>query len=457
MTWGFLLAWLSWPTAIWAEPNTAKFLLVNGSASLLLGVSAAGLLTFACRFPKDRPHGILVYLDRFAVPYGALVATLGLSLDLMMAFSAVPPPQWLLFMVQSGIAGLTAAMLLLALVISYATTSSADRQRIAPVLAAFALLELALAGWQIYIANFTGGIGQYAFSDGVATAQLLLAVAVAHGIIRNRVIDLSFTISRTLVYTVLTTMLLGAFALVDVVSARLFEHLQIALFLEALVALAFGIWLKRLHAQVDGFVDRVLFRRRHLAEERLHRTARTLTHAESAAFIDEALVIEASDAFGLASAAVFRADGDGYERVLAEGWKGEDVMAIPQDDHLVVNLRSELQAMDLLSVRWPRIDIPNGLEHPILAIPLVVRHELLGFVLYGGHRGGEAIDPDEHRTLVHLAHAAASAYEHIRAKALVAESSALRNANAVLQEKEQLLREMVDALKRPSTSMSYRE
>lgn len=452
MTWGFLVAWLSWPTAIWSEHDTAKFLLVNGSASLLLGVSAAGLLTFVSRFPKDRPQGALVYLDRLAIPYGTLVAALGLSLDVMIAYSVVPPPQWLAFMIQSGVPALTAATLLLALVISYATTSSADRQRILPVLAAFAFLELATAVYQIYIANFTGGFGQYAFADCIVIGQLLLAVAVAHGIIKNRVVDLSFTISRTLVYTVLTSILLGAFALVDVVSAHLFEHLQIALFLEALVALAFGIWLKRLHAQIDGFVDRVLFRHRHLAEERLHRTARTLTHAESATFIDEALVIEASDAFDLASAAVFRAEGDAFVRVVDVGWKSDDVTTIQQDDHLVVNLRAELQAIDLLTVRWPRADVPKGLEHPILAIPLVVRHEVLGFVLYGGHKGGEAIDPDENRTLVHLAHAAASAYEHIRAKTLVAESSALRNQNAVLQEKEHLLREMVDALKRPSTS-----
>jgi hypothetical protein len=118
------------------------------------------------------------------------------------------------------------------------------------------------------------------------------------------VIDLSFAISRTLVYTVLTSILVGTFALIDFASAKLLEHLQIALLLEALAALAFGIWLKALHNRIEGFVDRTLFRTRHTAEARLLRTAKTLAYADSEIFVDEALIIEACDALDLASAAL---------------------------------------------------------------------------------------------------------------------------------------------------------
>ena len=92
--------------------------------------------------------------------------------------------------------------------------------------------------------------------------------------------------------------------------------------------------------------------------------------------------------------------------------------------------------------------MPPALAQPILAIPLVVRHDLIAFVLYGGHKTGEAIDPDEQKTLANLAHAAASAYEHIHAKALLAESTTLRAENAMLVRERVLLRDIVDTLRR---------
>ena len=92
--------------------------------------------------------------------------------------------------------------------------------------------------------------------------------------------------------------------------------------------------------------------------------------------------------------------------------------------------------------------MPAALAQPILAIPLVVRHDLIAFVLYGGHKTGEAIDPDEQKTLAHLAHAAASAYEHIHAKALLTESTTLRAENAMLVRERVLLRDIVETLRR---------
>jgi hypothetical protein len=78
---------------------------------------------------------------------------------------------------------------------------------------------------------------------------------------------------------------------------------------------------------------------------------------------------------------------------------------------------------------------------------LVARHELLGFALYGGHTGGEAIDPDERQTLVRLVDAATAAYDHVRSKALLVESSALRSENSLLHNERDLLREMVETLR----------
>ncbi|HZZ64228.1 MAG TPA: hypothetical protein VFE17_01900, partial [Candidatus Baltobacteraceae bacterium] len=280
-------------------------------------------------------------------------------------------------------------------------------------------------------------------------AIVALTLAVAHGVLRHRVFDVSFVVSRTVVYTVLTSIIVGAFVAIDFVSSKLIEHLQVAAFFEAASALALGVWLNVLHARIDRFVDRVLFRRRHLAEARLERTAKSLMHAESSQFIDEAAVVEPCDALALASAAVFRQDeGQAtYSRVFAKGWEQTDASRLSADDHLVVHLRAELQAVHLAEIRWPRADLPAGMGQPLFAVPFVVRHEVLGFAVYGGHCGGEAIDPDEQGTLVRLADAAAAAYEYLRAKDLLDESTSLRAQNDVLVHEQALLREMVDALR----------
>jgi hypothetical protein len=216
----------------------------------------------------------------------------------------------------------------------------------------------------------------------------------------------------------------------------------------AAAQLAFGIWLNALHSRIDHFVDRVLFRRRHLAEEHLQRTARTLPHAEAADYIDDALVVDACNTLSLASAAVFRHNEDGsFARTLARGWDSAHVAEIPRADGLIVHLLAELEPVDLTDVRWPHAGAPTGIAQPLLAIPFVARHDVLGFVLYGGHVGGEAIDPDEKHLLAQLANAAAAAYDHVESRALQAEANELRAENAMLLREKRLLRETIDALR----------
>ena len=58
-------------------------------------------------------------------------------------------------------------------------------------------------------------------------------------------------------------------------------------------------------------------------------------------------------------------------------------------------------------------------------MPLFVRHDLDGFVLFGSHVGGEDFDPVEIGLLERLANAAASTYDHLEAQAAMAEADRL--------------------------------
>lgn len=450
MTWGFLLASLLWayPTNIrwlWAQGAPWKFALAEPAAAVLLGAYAAGILIFMSRFPSDRPLGPLRPLDRFAIPCGVLVALIALYVDFEIVFSASPPAAWALFVTQSLIQVVLFVLALAALTTTYVLTKSSDRHRIVPVLIAFAAYVAFTMTHNVYSAFFTNANVTAIHYILIAFSMAALAVAVAHGIVTHRVFDASFAISRTLVYTVLTSFMVGVFVLVDFVSSKLLDRFQITAAIEAVVALAFGIWLNALHANIDRLLDSVLFRRRHQAEARLERVGRALPHAKSVTFIDEALAIETCDALGLASAALFRHDqGPEFVRVLSRGWNPGQLCSLAADDHLVIHLSSELQSLDLAQVRWPHEDVPHGVGQPMLAVPLCVRHELIGFVLYGAHVAGEAIDPDERRTLTRLADAAAAAYEHIQAQALASQLRDLQAENAMLLREQRVLRETLE-------------
>jgi hypothetical protein len=452
MTWGFLFASLLWayPPYIswqWAQSASWRFIVGDGGFSLLNGAYAAGILIFMSRFPSDTPRGSLRVLDRCAIPFGVAVAALGLYVDAMVAYAKYPPPAWALFTNQSLIEMVLFAVALAALLTTFALTKSSDRHRIVPVLITYALYVACTMGNEIYRAFYTDAAVHATFRLLTAASMIAVAIAVAHGVVRHRVLDVSFAISRTVVYTILTSIIVGVFVLIDFVSSKLLDRLQFAIVLEVAAALAFGIWLNALHTRIDKLVDRVLFRKRHLAEARLQRVENALAYAQDSRFVDEALVLEPAEALDLASAAVFRQSDNVYERMYSSGWDGTRARLLDASNRLVIHLRAELDVLDVSSVHWRVDDIPSGLAQPLVAIPLCVRHELLGFVLYGGHSGGEALDPDEISQLKSLAHAGAGAYDHIESQALRKRIAEAQIEIAQLRHGEEVVRQMLQAMR----------
>jgi GAF domain len=130
--------------------------------------------------------------------------------------------------------------------------------------------------------------------------------------------------------------------------------------------------------------------------------------------VDETLVEEPLRALKLHSAAVFVRDQSGrFMRRAAVGWPNGASTELPSDDPLIINLQGELGTIRMREVRRGDVEFPAGQSAPVIAVPMFVRHVLLGFALYGAHVSGEDIDPDEKRLLDRLAHAAAVTYDHI--------------------------------------------
>lgn len=77
--------------------------------------------------------------------------------------------------------------------------------------------------------------------------------------------------------------------------------------------------------------------------------------------------------------------------------------------------------------------LPEGIAAPALALPCVVQHELIAFILYGSHSTGAQPDVKDIELLRELAERAAAAYEHVEAASHAAEIRALKAENEVLR------------------------
>jgi hypothetical protein len=427
MLWGFFLYSLAtvggssliasaWPPSI----NYAIYLVLN--YVYYTGFLCAGLWMFVSRFPDDRAEGGRARVDGAAIPTAIALTLLGAAAEIWL-WSGVSEPPLL------DTANLVAFVLVLVVaaasfIIGYAHLRAESRQRFKWVLTGF-FVSLIFQGFTTISGYLPNGGWPAAWSNAGVTsdvlwaAQIIVPLTVAYAVLKHRVLDVNFVISRALVYGVLTTLIVILFAAVDFLANRFLQSTQLALTAELGVAIAMGLSLNRMHRHVDAFADAVLFRQRHIAEKRLLRIADGLPHADSSDAVDDLLVSEPVSLLGLTSAAIFRRRSTGaFARVACEGWGPGTADSLSASDVFVLAVQGERRPFRMRDLGHDVKGFPSGAAAPTLAIPLIVCHQLEAIALYGPHRTGEDLDPDAERVLGYLTVAAAAAYDHIEANAL---------------------------------------
>ena len=106
--------------------------------------------------------------------------------------------------------------------------------------------------------------------------------AIAYAVVRQRVFDISFVISRTLVLTTLTAVIFALFALIEWLAGRVIEQSGVTIVLVALAAIGVAFSLEAFTQRSSRLRGGPLFRRRHLAERHLADVAAGLPFAENA-------------------------------------------------------------------------------------------------------------------------------------------------------------------------------
>ncbi len=421
MTWAFYLYALA---AIYGNGEYFGFLppvaffIITEIQNGLLTLGNAAFLTFAARFPNDRPEGRWsTWSDRIAPLAFVLLALTGIGADVGAAWLGHPSQR-----LEDASTALKVAVFTLALATlcyTYFRRRGQERQRLKLVVAAV-VVAYAANVLILWIDTFSLSFAVAFWWDALGALNLFIPLAVAYGVLRYRIMDVNFILSRALVYGVLTTGLVASFALVDWFIGTVLAQTRLALAVNLAVAVGVGLSLNGIHHRVERIIAGLLFRRRHAAARRLAHVASALPHATDADAVAAMVVEEPAAALALASAALFRRDARGWYRCAsAVGWPEPVATELDPRDPLLSPLRDEEEARRVnLEMALERDDLPQGDSMPVWAVPIVVRHELEGVALYGSHSGGEDLDPDETAALARIGAAAGAAYYHLEADSL---------------------------------------
>jgi hypothetical protein len=230
-------------------------------------------------------------------------------------------------------------------------------------------------------------------------AQVIFPLTVAYAILRERVVDINFVVSRTVAYGLMTTVIVAIFALIDLFLSRTMES-RFSLPVDIVVALVLGFFFHGMRKRIDAGVDRVIFRKRHVAEMRLEKVAKAVVHVEEPAAIANYLTKLPMEVLDLTGAALYLRRNGGFSLELCTGWKEQPAASMSTSDSLVAFISAELGCVRVNDV-------------PAVAAP-ADRHDAAD------------LDADEQRALVPLVNAAAMTYDHLEAQALREENRALR-------------------------------
>lgn len=423
--WAFALSWF--------QPGSSELAYLGGDwvgaiyggvfTDLFAGFFCTGMIVFALRAIGRWPHR-----ERYEIA----AAVIGFITYVVLQYSDVTtlvygtiPPAFISFISsqQYTIPALSVAVIVGA---AFVRARGPARIRLRWVTIGFGCL---VAGWLSM--EIWQALPAMAFAIWPNFVLLFLVNAgfgtLGYAIIRRDLFDVNFVINRAAIYTTLTALLVGAFAGLNWSIGLLLKETGLALPIDVILAAAVGLSLNVIQRRVDSNVDRVFFRRRYDAEQRLRRITRALAHVTDSDSVAHALVVEPVEAFGLHAAAYYRsAPGGPFELIAARGWPAGSPTAVAATDPLVLHLGGCTDALRLDSVPHDAA-FPHGPARPRIAFPMWSRRELVGFVLYSTHQNGAMLDPDEVALIEGIANASVIALERVAAMSLQDRFASMRS------------------------------
>lgn len=402
-------------------PSTAAQLVLFVVSRVCLTIAPLLLLRLSSR--TGRPSRIRTTLTRIAVAFVAaafladMLAAIGITTlwyDPLPFIFRVTPWRAMLDVV-------VYALVTVAALASVRATPAEERPRAAWLLLPLPIAICASYITQVIAVTITLWLLNLAVI-GVSSCILVLSAAlVTYALLKRRVLDFEFVLSRTIVVATVSLIVVACFILLEFVLNTVLTGVSHAtgLVANAALALVLGLSLTPIHKRVDAIVDNVLFHKRHSDERAL------ADFGHEAAFVtnEDALLdraIEKLEHHTDARNAMILLDGAGRYATSRSYGDGEQP-AIDENDAAVLALKAHHAPID-----------PHQYTSELrgaLALPMLARGRLCGIIVLGERTGGEAYAPDEISALAHMAHGVGSAID-----VLSTTESATSLADAVREE-----------------------
>lgn len=280
--------------------------------------------------------------------------------------------------------------------------------------------------------------GFYLVNTIAQVGILLTTVGLVYALLRHRLVSFSVFIDRALVYTSVTTLVIGVLAAANTVTLRLALPPGAGIVLQIVVPFALGIVLGRVRYYMDLLVERVFFRSRYQSGQMLRRFVRQCGQFSEA----DRLFTEASSTVmrstGAPAVAFYGDVGGAYEQLSARG-DGRFPVSLGYDDVAAVGLRAEQSPIVL--AHYDSALGSDGMLFPMRV--LGIGH---GFMAITYPPGGQ-YSSEEKALLAEVADATGAAWRILKAR----QSDALIDALASEQGSLDELRKRARAL-RPATT-----
>lgn len=216
---------------------------------------------------------------------------------------------------------------------------------------------------------------------------MIFPLGCAYAILRHRIIDVNFVLNRTLIYTILTSLAVGIFVLLEHFLNAVAVSREGSLAVELAVALGLGLSFNAAHKRTERFLDRTLFRGKYEAAVALQQLSDDAAYMENPETLLESATREIPRVMGTRGAAIYeRVDGS-YALAAAAGLSGLPA-EVEVDDPAFVRLRKHLSQVDLGEVR-------SVLGSDGIAFAFSVRGQLTGAFICGPRNNDETFAPDE--------------------------------------------------------------
>jgi hypothetical protein len=373
---------------------------IGSAVFLLLGTGLAAV--FAATFPSGVAKEVPGNLARAAMIIALLAC--GVAIGSLWTSSAADSA-WINFIVLGAIA-IAAVFVMVAFIVAYLQGAPDERQRRRWV---FLLLGLGLAAVAIDV-GFSAAIG---YNPVVDITTLLFVAGIPFGlayvILRHRVIDVGFVLNRAVVYAGVSVVIVGVFVIVESLLSKYVENTShvTSIAVQLAVALILGFSIRFVHARVDRFVDNVLFRERHLAEEAIRNFAQEASYITDPGILLSRCVKTVERYAKARGAGVWIADAQTYRAQAATFAVAPNV---DENDPALVSMRARRINVHVR-------DVESALPGT-LAFPMVVRGELLGILVVGPKLDDETYAPDEENALASLATSVGHALDAIEVREL---------------------------------------